>query len=158
MTSARRSATIHGMSHHVIEASAHSTASRDAVWALVADIGTYQQWGTWSSTTLESPGDGDPQGVGAIRRLRQFPVTSRERVTEIVPAERLGYELVSGLPFDNYRAHVTLADAAGGGTDITWRAEFDVSARVRGGFWRRALERFYPDLVQRLADAPGKES
>jgi|tagenome__1003787_1003787.scaffolds.fasta_scaffold20402780_2 hypothetical protein len=140
------------MSHHVIEASAHSNASRDAVWALVRDITTWQDWGGWSSTTIETraPGD-DPQGVGAVRRLRQAPITNLERVTEIVPGERLGYELVSGLPFENYHAAVTLTDAADGGTDITWRAEFDVKAKLRGGISRKLLERFYPDIVQRLA-------
>lgn len=35
-----------------------------------------------------------------MRRLRQFPVTSRERVTEVVPGERLGYQLLSGLPLE----------------------------------------------------------
>jgi len=140
------------MSHHVIEASAHSSASRDAVWALVRDIDTWQDWGSWSSTTIQTPAPGDdPQGVGAVRRLRQAPITNLERVTEIVPGERLGYELVSGLPFENYHAAVTLSDAAGGGTDITWRAEFDIKAKLRGGIWRRLLERFYPGIVQRLA-------
>jgi len=140
------------MSHHVIEASAHSSASRDAVWALVRDIDTWQDWGSWSSTTIQTPAPGDdPQGVGAMRRLRQAPITNLERVTEIVPGERLGYELVSGLPFENYHAAVTLSDAAGGGTDITWRAEFDIKAKLRGGIWRRLLERFYPGIVQRLA-------
>ena len=140
-----------GMSHHVIEASAHSSATRDAVWALIRDIDTWQDWGSWSSTTIQTPAPGeDPQGVGAVRRLRQAPVTSVERVTEILPGERLGYELVSGLPFENYRAAVTLADAAGGGTDINWRAEFDATG-VRAGISRRLLERFYPDIVKRLA-------
>jgi ribosome-associated toxin RatA of RatAB toxin-antitoxin module len=140
------------MSHHVIEASAHSSASRDAVWALVRDIETWQDWGTWSSTTIETPAPGsDPQGVGVVRRLRQAPVTSIERVTELVPGELLTYELVKGLPFENYQAGVTLADADGGGTDITWRAEFDVKAKIRGGVSRKLLERFYPDIVQRLA-------
>jgi hypothetical protein len=139
------------MSHHVIEASAHSRASRDAVWALIRDIDTWQDWGRWSSTTIQTPAPGDdPQGVGAVRRLRQAPVTSVERVTEIVPGKRLGYELVSGLPFENYHAAVTLADAAGGGTDINWRAEFDAKG-LRAGMSRRLLERFYPDIVQRLA-------
>jgi hypothetical protein len=86
-----------------------------------------------------------------VRRLRQAPITNLERVTEIVPGERLAYELVSGLPFENYSAAVNLSDAAGGGTDITWRAEFDVKAKIRGGISRKLLERFYPDIVQRLA-------
>jgi|SRR4051794_33352380 len=140
------------MSHHVIEASAHSAASRDAVWALVRDITTWQDWGTWSSTTVETPAPGDdPQGVGVLRRLRQAPVTNIERVTELVPNERLSYELVSGLPFENYNAHISLSDGADGGTDITWRAEFEVKAMVRGNISRKLLERFYPDIVQRLA-------
>jgi hypothetical protein len=147
------------MSHHVIEASAHSTASRDAVWALVRDIDTWQDWGTWSSTAVETPAPGDdPQGVGVVRRLRQAPVTSVERVTELVPGERLGYELVKGLPFENYRAAVTLADGAESGTDITWRAEFDVTAKVRGNISRKLLERFYPDIVQRLARGAEQEA
>jgi uncharacterized protein YndB with AHSA1/START domain len=140
------------MSHHVIEASAHSNASREAVWALLRDIETWQDWGTWSSTTVHqaAPGD-DPQGVGVVRRLRQAPVTNLERVTELVPNERLSYELVEGLPFENYRATVQLADGTAGGTDITWRAEFDVTAKVRGNISRKLLERFYPQIVEKLA-------
>lgn len=140
------------MSHHVIEASAHSDASREAVWSLVRDITTWQDWGTWSSTTVHTPAPGDdPQGVGVVRRLRQAPVTNLERVTELVPAERLSYELVEGLPFENYRATIQLADGASGGTDITWRAEFDVTAKVRGNISRKLLERFYPQIVEKLA-------
>jgi hypothetical protein len=140
------------MSHHVIEASAHSNASREAVWALVRDIETWQDWGTWSATSVHQPAPGDdPQGVGVVRRLRQAPVTNLERVTELVPNERLSYELVEGLPFENYHASVQLADGAAGGTDITWRAEFDVTAKVRGNISRKLLERFYPQIVEKLA-------
>jgi hypothetical protein len=147
------------MSHHVIEASAHSAASRDAVWALVRDITTWQDWGTWSSTTIQTPAPGDdPQGVGVLRRLRQAPVTNIERVTELVPDERLSYELVSGLPFENYAAQISLSDGADGGTDITWRAEFDVKAMLRGSISRKLLERFYPDIVQRLARGAEQEA
>jgi uncharacterized membrane protein len=140
------------MSHHIIEASAHSNASREAVWALLRDIETWQDWGTWSSTTVHQPAPGeDPQGVGVVRRLRQAPVTNLERVTELVPNERLSYELVEGLPFENYRATVQLSEAPGGGTDINWRAEFDVTAKVRGNVSRKLLERFYPQIVEKLA-------
>jgi uncharacterized membrane protein len=140
------------MSHHIIEASAHSNASREAVWALLRDIETWQDWGTWSSTTVHQPAPGeDPQGVGVVRRLRQAPVPNLERVTELVPNERLSYELVEGLPFENYHATVRLADTPGGGTDINWRAEFDVTAKVRGNVSRKLLERFYPQIVEKLA-------
>jgi ribosome-associated toxin RatA of RatAB toxin-antitoxin module len=140
------------MSHHVIEASARSNAAREAVWALVRDINTWQDWGTWSSTTVHQPASGDdPQGVGVVRRLRQAPVTNLERVTELVPDERLSYELVEGLPFENYHATIKLSDAAAGGTDITWRAEFDITSKFRGNISRKLLERFYPQIVEKLA-------
>jgi uncharacterized membrane protein len=140
------------MSHHIIEASAHSSASREAVWALLRNIETWQDWGTWSSTTVHQPAPGeDPQGVGVVRRLRQAPVTNLERVTELVPNERLSYELVEGLPFENYHATVQLSEAPDGGTDINWRAEFDVTAKVRGNVSRKLLERFYPQIVEKLA-------
>jgi uncharacterized membrane protein len=140
------------MSHHIIEASAHSSASREAVWALLRNVETWQDWGTWSSTTVHQPAPGeDPQGVGVVRRLRQAPVTNLERVTELVPNERLSYELVEGLPFENYHATVQLSEAPDGGTDINWRAEFDVTAKVRGNVSRKLLERFYPQIVEKLA-------
>jgi|SRR5947209_5084269 len=138
------------MAHRVIEASATSKASRDAVWRLVADITTWSDWGDWSSTTREREGDPAPDGVGTLRRLRRFPVTNLEEVTAFEPGARLGYRLVKGLPLRNYNAEVRLDDAPDGGTRITWRAEFDTTwvPGVANG-----LERFFPTVVERLARA-----
>ena len=141
------------MAHKVIEASATSQASREAVWRLVADITTWQDWGGWSSTTREREGDPPPDGVGALRKLKRFPVTNVEEVTIFEPSTRLGYRLVKGLPLRNYNAEVKLADAPEGGTRITWRAEFDTT-------WvpgiSRGLERFFPTVVDALARAAEK--
>ena len=136
------------MGHHVLEARATSRASRDAVWRLVADITTWQDWGGWSSTTREREGTPAPDGVGAVRRLRRFPTTSVEEVTAFEPPARLEYKLLKGLPLRNYVGTVTLADAPDGGTEITWRSEFDTTwvPGIKSG-----LERFLPATVEQLA-------
>ena len=38
-----------------------------------------------------------------------------------------------------------------GGTDITWRSEFDPKVPLTGGFFRRALGKFIQDTAERLA-------
>src|SRR5947209_15958628 len=138
------------MAHRVIEASATSKASRDAVWRLVADITTWSDWGDWSSTTREREGEPPPDGVGTLRRLKRFPVTNVEEVTIFEPGRRLGYRLVKGLPLKDYNASVTLEDDDGGGTKITWGAEFDTTwvPGISGG-----LARFFPAIVEKLARA-----
>jgi hypothetical protein len=46
------------------------------------------------------------------------PFRTRERITEWVPGERFGYEVIGGLRVRGYRATATLDDAAEGGTVI----------------------------------------
>ena len=136
------------MGHHVIEAKATSKASREQVWRLIADITTWSDWGGWSSATREREGDPPPDGVGAVRKLKRFPTTTVEEVTAFEPNARLGYKLLKGLPLRDYAAEITLGDAPAGGTEITWRAEFDTT-------WvpgiKTGLERFFPTTVEQLA-------
>lgn len=136
------------MGHHVIEAKATSKASREEVWRLVADITTWSDWGGWSQTTRERDGDPAPDGVGAVRKLKRFPTTTVEEVTAFAPNSRLQYKLLKGLPLRDYVGQVTLADAPGGGTEITWRSEFDTTwvPGIKSG-----LERFLPTTVEALA-------
>ena len=121
----------------VIEAQAHSNAPREAVWRLVADARGWSRWGAWSGTKLEREGTPPPGGVGAIKVLTsetRRPVVSREEVTVFEPPSRFGYKLLSsGLPLRDYDASITLDEATGGGTDITWRSQFDPKIPLTGG-------------------------
>jgi hypothetical protein len=76
---------------------------------------------------------------------------SVEEVTEFDPPSRLGYKLLSGLPLRDYNASITLTDAPSGGTDITWRSQFEGKFPLVGPVFRRALQRFMEDAAQRLA-------
>jgi hypothetical protein len=139
------------MSGYVIEVGARSSASREAVWRVLADGRRWSEWGPWQKTELEQEGSPPPDGVGAIRRLTRRPVVNRERVTIFEPPDRFGYELISGLGLRNYRAEVRLSDADDG-TDIHWRSEFD-GAKIPGTapLLRRMLDGFIADVAQRVA-------
>jgi hypothetical protein len=101
------------MGRYVINASARSNAPTQAIWDVVADVATWQNWGPYSKTYLESEGTPTPDGVGAIRAYAVGPVTSREQVTIYEPPHRLGYHILSGFPVKDYNALVTLEPVEG---------------------------------------------
>jgi hypothetical protein len=126
----------------------HSPATPDAVFAALVRAATWPSWSPIDAAELE--GGGDPDGrqqVGDTRIFRTGRAVSRERIVELVPDRRFGYENVSG-QFRSYRGTVELAAAPQGGTDITWSAIFEPKVRLSGPFWRWFLTRF----MQRMAD------
>jgi hypothetical protein len=142
------------MGRQVIAARAHSAAPREVVWELIADAPGWSRWGAWKESRIEREGNPPPGGLGAIKVLvseTRRPVVSTEEVTAFEPPARFGYKLLSGLPLRHYHAAITLTEAAGGGTDIEWRSEFDPKYPLTGGLFRRALGRFIQDTAERLA-------
>ena len=142
----------------VVEARAHSSAPREQVWERVADARGWSSWGAWRSAELEREGTPPPGGLGAVKALTSEtrgltgrPIVSREEVTAFEPPSRFGYKLLSGLPLRDYNAAITLTEAPGGGTDITWRSQFEAKVPGTGGIFRRALQRFTQDAAERLA-------
>lgn len=129
-------------------------AEREAIWALLADVTTWPQWGEWDDARLQSADpDGGP-GVGAVRDLRLRRTRSIERVTEFEPPHRMAYALVGGnLPVRDYRGEVLLEAAPGGGTSITWRSTFRAKVPGTAGIVTRRLEPFLLETAQRLGAA-----
>ena len=135
----------------VIEARARSSADREEVWRVVADATGWSRWGAWQKAELEREGEPPPGGLGAVKALTRRPVVSREEVTSFEPPTRFGYRLLSGLPLRDYEASIVLAEAPGGGTDITWRSQFEPKIPGSGALFRRSLQRFMEDAAARLA-------
>jgi carbon monoxide dehydrogenase subunit G len=129
-----------------IESQAPTPASREAVWALLADASTWSRWGSWSAVDVEG---GGPQGPGAIRVLVRRPFRVRERITTWEPARRMGYVLLDGMRAEGYRATVTLEDGQDGGTVVRWTATYDRAGPVT----RFILSRAVQDACTRLARA-----
>lgn len=130
----------------VIEATAATPASRDAVWRLIADASTWSSWGPWSSVEIEGGGE---HGPGAVRVLTQRPFRLRERVTEWLPAERMAYELLDGMNVDGYRSFVTLEDTPSGGTRVRWRSTYERAGLLTALLLRLAVR----SVCARLAKA-----
>jgi hypothetical protein len=130
----------------VIEATKATSASRDAVWALLEDPDSWAEWGSWSSVEVDG---GEPQGVGVERTLVRRPYRVRERITEWEPGRRHSYELLEGMNARGYRSTVTLDDAPGGGTVIRWRSEYEHAGPFTAFMLRLAVR----DSCKRLARA-----
>ena len=133
-----------------VEAEGLAQAAPETVWELVADADSYQRWGPWSASGYESPGDHAGDGAGVIRWMRYGRTTTVERVVESIPAKRLAYTVVKGLPVRNYRADVTLTPE-GAGTRIRWSASWDRT--LSGRIVHHTLRTLYPDIMRRLIAA-----
>ena len=131
-----------------IEAEARSTGSPQAVWALLEDASRWTQWGSWSKVHVEG---GGAQRPGAVRVLHRRPFKVRERITEWVPGERMGYELLDGMNVTGYRSTVTI-DPAADGSVVRWRSTYDSAGLLTGLILRAAV----PDSCKRVAQAAGR--
>jgi uncharacterized protein YndB with AHSA1/START domain len=129
-----------------IDASATTPASRDKVWALLADESAWPRWGRWSSAEVEGGGQHE---LGAVRVLVQRPFRVRERVTEWIPGERMSYELLDGMNAHGYHASAILEDAPGGGTIVRWHSAYESADPITAFLLRTAAR----DTVKRLAKA-----
>src|SRR6185436_3221943 len=78
----------------VIDAKTHSRAPREVVWSILADGGSWSEWGPWTKSELDRVGSPPPGGVGSIKRLARGRMTIREEVTEFEPPSRFGYRLL----------------------------------------------------------------
>lgn len=142
------------MARREIGATGTSSASPEAVWALLADITTWSDWGSWDSTVLQREAPGGGENVGAVRDLRLGRNRSVEELTAFEPERRLGYRLVGGnLPVRDYAAEVTLAPTPEGGTDIAWRSSFRGKLPGVSGIIARRLEPFLGETIQQVARA-----
>ncbi len=140
------------MAQQVIDRTATTTAAAAAVYALLADGSTWPEWSPLGSFELVEPGDGAPEGLGALRLFTTGRIKSRERVVERSPGEVFAYELEAGLPLRDYRAVVTLTPTEGG-TSIRWRSTFRAKVPGTGWLYRRQLGSFIGRTVEGLAAA-----
>jgi hypothetical protein len=140
------------MGRQVIHEVATTTAGPAAVYELLADGSTWPEWSPIGSFELLEPGDGSPEGLGAVRRFTTGRIRSTERVVERRPGEQLSYVLVSGLPLRDYRADITLAPGPGR-TMITWHSTFQPKVPGTGGLYRRQVGKFIARCAEGLARA-----
>jgi polyketide cyclase/dehydrase/lipid transport protein len=138
------------MGRQRIEHRATTTADPATVYALLRDGAGWLSWSPLDSFELERMGETEPEGVGAVRKLRSGRVTGLDTIVELVPDRRFSYTNESSLPVRNYRGDVDLEPVAGR-TEIRWVAQFDPKFPGTGGLVRRALDGFIAKLAEGLA-------
>ena len=138
------------MSRYRVITSTVAAAPPAAVWARLADISTWSEWGQWDETSRVGDGAPDPEGVGALRRYRRGRRVHTEEVVAFEPPTRLAYEVRDGLPVRDYHAEVTL-EPVNGGTRIRWEATFDGANPIGGALVHQILKRFFPTTARQLA-------
>jgi hypothetical protein len=146
------------MALQVIDETATTTGHPDAVYELLADGSTWPTWSPIGSFELLAPGDGSPEGLGAVRLFTTGRHKSRERVVERRPGQSFAYVLEAGLALRDYRAVVTLVPNADGGTTMNWHSTFTAKVPGTGGLYRRQLGAFIEQCVQGLAAAAAEQA
>lgn len=139
------------MGTHAYVVRTRSAAPREVVWETLADVPGWVRWGPFDESALERPGNDDPPGVGAVRRVRTGRRVVREEITAFEPVHRMTYHLLGGLPVSAYVAEVLL-DADGDGTRITWAATLRPRLPGTGGLIRRRLESAVGEVARALAE------
>lgn len=142
----------------VIEETARTTGDPQTVYELLADGSTWPSWSPLGSFELLAPGDGSPEGLGAVRFFTTGRHQSRERVVERRPGQSFAYVLEAGLAVRDYKAVITLTPDADGGTTINWRSTFTAKVPGTGGLYRRQLGAFIAQCVEGLAAAAEAQS
>jgi hypothetical protein len=131
-----------------------TSADADTVYALLRDGASWPRWSPLGSFELVREGEGEPEGLGAIRLFRTGGIRSYEKIVALEPGRRFGYALDHGLPLRDYVAYVDLSPVDGG-TEIHWHSTFTAKIPGTGWFYRRFLGRFVGQVVAGLVDAAG---
>ncbi|RSD10449.1 SRPBCC family protein [Amycolatopsis eburnea] len=129
-----------------------TSAPPDTVYALLRDGASWPRWSPLGSFELVREGEGEPEGLGAIRLFRTGSVKSYEKIVALEPGRRFGYALDHGLPLRDYVAYVDLSPHDGG-TEIHWHSTFTPKIPGTGWFYRRFLGRFIGRVVAGLVEA-----
>jgi len=122
-----------------------TTASPEAIYALLLDGAT---WPTWSSLDSFEMARGTDGELGAVRLFRTGKHRSYEELVELIPNRRLSYALVPphNLPFATYRADVDIEDGA-----IRWHSVFTMKHRGTAFLTKLVFGRFIKATAKGLA-------
>jgi hypothetical protein len=133
-----------------IDVTATSTASAEAVYALLAEGTTWPTWSPIESYELEAGSGPTPDGVGEIRIHRRGRTTGRDQIVELVPGRRFAYRSLSGLPVRDYFGQVDIEPTATG-SSIRWRSSFVPKIPGTGKLMQAGIRRFLDQCVHGLA-------
>lgn len=125
---------------HSYDVHATSAAPPSAVWDLLVHPRTWPAWAPLEEL-VEERSELRPDGTREIGQVQAFRVgdgVNGERLTELVPEQRMSYEDAFNNSLHDYRASVELTPS-GSGTEIHWHGTYRT---------RPELDEFMPDFLQ----------
>lgn len=128
-------------------------APPETVFAVLTDHRRYAELTALRKSVLEREGEGDPNGVGAIRKLTAVGPPLREEVIAFEAPSRFSYTLLSGLPVRDHIGTVEL-EANGDGTRMVYAVRTQPTLPVVGFAVVAAVKQ----AVKGLIDGIAKES
>ncbi|MDD2857327.1 MAG: SRPBCC family protein [Candidatus Nanopelagicales bacterium] len=136
-----------------VSSTAQSTASAEAVFAVIADGSTWPHWSAIKTFTLQTPGADGAEGVGAVRRWNSGLMTTIEQVVEVEAPTKFAYTLLESklVLVRDYRADVVITPTATG-CSVQWSSEFRPKVPGTGWFWRIALGKLGASLASGAAE------
>lgn len=129
-------------------------APPETVFAVLVDHRRYAELTALRKSELEREGEGDPNGVGAIRKLTVVGPPLREEVIAFEPPSRFSYALLSGLPVRDHVGTVELSADGSGGTRMVYAVRTKPTLPVVGF----AVIAVVKQGVKGLIDGIAKES
>ena len=121
----------------------------DDVWALFTDHVAWARWAGVKEVVLRQQGDPAPNGVGAVRVIRDRGVAVEEEVTAFEAPKLLVYRMLAGLPARDYHGEVSLAEGDGD-TQLCWSVRFRPLIPGTGWLLGRLLRRKLQDILGRF--------
>jgi uncharacterized protein YndB with AHSA1/START domain len=136
------------MNHVTIVRSLDAPVER--VWQILGSPGVSP--GSGVDVDVEQPGA--PDGSGLTRVVKVGPALAHEEIIQIGPGHVLRYRMTKGAPVKDYVGSVALDESPGGGTRVTWDAEF--RPVVPGTGW--LISRMTKRTLNRVLDAVAASS
>ncbi|HSW13694.1 MAG TPA: SRPBCC family protein [Solimonas sp.] len=143
------------MPKHEVRLSARVNAPVEKVFAFFADHEKFTSlFGSRCSRIRD--GQGDPNGLGSVRRLGSGLLSFDETIVAFVPNQQIDYQVTRGSPIKNHLGQIRF-HSDGDGTAIDYVIRFDVKIPCTGGLIERMLDSGWnskaPAVLKRLETA-----
>ena len=134
-----------------VEVEQRFAAPVQEVWDHYTDHVSWTDWAGLGRVRLEREGVPAPNGVGCVREISSLGAKLYEEVLSFDAPRRMTYRIVRGtVPIKNHFGEVVF-EPRDGGTQVTWRCQFDSRIPGLGGFFRALLTRLFRTALQNLA-------
>ncbi len=122
------------------------------VWKIYTDHAGWSSWAGLGRARLETEGQPDRNGVGAVRCFTTGGVSVYEEVLTFEPPKRMTYRVVrGGIPIMKDHFGEVLFEPDGAGTRLIWRCRFDSKIPGLGAPMRWLVTRLFRQALAGLA-------